>query len=81
MTSFVSLRDIVTNCFDGKHLIKMTLLQCEHNMPQAYYKKYPFCGDSQRYSPDLISIWHFGVWKYGPDSPSVFYRLWTKLIQ
>lgn len=29
-----------------------------------------------RYLPDLISIWHFGVWKYGPDSPPVFYRLW-----
>lgn len=25
--------------------------------------------------PDLISIRHFGVWKYGPHSPSVFYRL------
>lgn len=28
-TEVVSLRDIVTNCFDGKHWIKMTLLQCE----------------------------------------------------
>lgn len=27
-------------------------------------------------SPDLISIWHFGVWKYGPDAPPVLYRLW-----
>lgn len=35
-----------------------------------------FCTDTHRYLPDLISIWHFGVWKYGPDSPPVFYRLW-----
>lgn len=35
-----------------------------------------FYGDIHEYLPDLISIWHFGVRKYGPDSPSVFYRLW-----
>lgn len=35
-----------------------------------------FCTYIHRFLPDLISIWHFGVWKYGPDSPSVFYRLW-----
>lgn len=35
-----------------------------------------FCTVLHTYLPDLISIWHFGVGKYGPDSPPVFYRLW-----